>query len=284
MTTNAAAQTGNWEAAVDWLAAQPDMAGPLADAYLDRPLRGAAKRYHASSEWKALQQWLPPAGGRLLDLGAGNGILAYAAAVDGWTVTAIEPDPSAVVGAAAIRRLAAETDVTIEVLEAFGETLPLADGSIDVAFARQVLHHARDLPALCSELARVTVPGGLVIALRDHVISGPSQLQPFLDAHLLHHRYGGENAYTLAQYRGALAKAGLTVVRALSSFASPVNYGPQSETAIRDAVAARVSRLPGAAALVRTLPFPLLTKALSTVDRRPGRLWSFICRKPVRAR
>lgn len=271
---------GSWEAAVDWLAAQPGMAEVLADAYLDQPLRIAAERYHGSSEWAALQQWLPAKRGRALDLGAGNGILAYAAAVDGWQTTAIEPDPSSRVGAGAIRALASEACVAIDVVEAFGEKLPLADASVEVAFARQVLHHAHDLNALCAELARVTVPGGMVITLRDHVISGPEQLQTFLDSHLLHHRYGGENAFTVAQYRGALEAAGLTIVKALGSFDSPINYGPQSNAAIREAVAVRAARIPGAAAIVRALPFSMLTKLLGLVDRRPGRLWSFICHKP----
>ena len=277
------ADTGSWEAAVAWLAAQPDYADVLADAYLDQPLRRAAERYRASSEWAALQQWLPPSRGRALDLGAGNGILAYAAAADGWQTTAIEPDPSLTVGAGAIRALAAETGVTIDVVEAFGEQLPVADASFDVAFARQVLHHARDLGSLCAELARVTKPGGLVVTLRDHVISDSTQLQPFLDSHLLHNRYGGENAFTVSEYRGALEAAGLTIVRALGSFASPINYGPQSDAGIRAAVVGRARRIPGAATVVRALPFATLTRLLGFVDRRPGRLWSFICQKPKAA-
>jgi hypothetical protein len=30
----------------------------------------------------------------------------------------------------------------------------------------------------------------------------------------------------------------------------------------------------------RALPFSMLTQFLGLVDRRPGRLWSFICHKP----
>lgn len=281
MSADTMATAGSWEDAVGWLASQPDMIDVLADAYLDQPHHAAAERYRTSSEWAEVQRWLPAVRGRALDLGAGNGILSYAAARDGWAVTAIEPDPSAIVGAAAIRRLATETGVNINVIEAFGETLPLPEASVDVAFARQVLHHARNLPALCAELARVIVPGGLVVTLRDHVISGPQQLQPFLDSHLLHGRYGGENAFTVAQYRGALEAAGLTVIRALSSFASPINYGPQSAAAIRETVASRLNRLPGAGAIVRAVPFAVLARLLDAVDRRPGRLWSFICRKPL---
>ena len=283
MTPEATNKLETWEAAVAWLAAQPELAAALADTYLDLPLSAAAERYHASSEWSALQHWLPTARGRALDLGAGNGILAYAAAADGWQVTAIEPDPSAVVGAAAIRRLAKDAGLTIQVIEAFGERLPLTDGSFEVSFARQVLHHARDLRALCAELARVTVAGGLVITLRDHVISGPKQLEPFLAGHLLHKRYGGENAFTVKQYRSALEAAGLEIVRALGSFDTPINYGPQSEEAIRNAVTARAVRIPGAAALIKALPFAPLAALLGAIDRRPGRLWSFICRKPVKA-
>ena len=40
---------------------------------------------------------IPRKAGRALDLGAGNGILSYALAREGWSVTAVEPDPSALV-------------------------------------------------------------------------------------------------------------------------------------------------------------------------------------------
>ncbi|MCU0885274.1 MAG: hypothetical protein MUC44_10055 [Beijerinckiaceae bacterium] len=67
-------------------------------AYFDEPV-AAALRYQASAEFGAVRALLPPKAGRALDLGAGNGILSHALAREGWAVTAVEPDPSELVGA-----------------------------------------------------------------------------------------------------------------------------------------------------------------------------------------
>src|SRR6266542_3674307 len=112
---------------------------------------------------------VPPAPpGRALDIGAGRGITSYALAREGWRANALEPDASAVVGAEAIRALAKETGVEIEVTQEWGERLPFDDASFDLVIARSTLHHARDLRELCREAARVLRPGGAFIAAREH--------------------------------------------------------------------------------------------------------------------
>lgn len=58
-------------------------------------------------------------------------------------------------------------------------------------FARQVLHHARNLEMLCREVSRVLKPHGIFIATREHVISKPEDLARFLKKHPLHQFYGG---------------------------------------------------------------------------------------------
>jgi SAM-dependent methyltransferase len=272
----------SWEDAVRWLLDQPDRQELARAAYFDLPTKNAARRYHQSAEFAALRAFLPSRPGRALDLGAGNGILSYALAADGWTVTAVEPDPSDMVGAGAIRRLSSDTGVPIDVIEAFGEAIPLEGAGYDLVIARQVLHHAHDLPQLCREMARLARPGGQIITLRDHVISGPEQMRPFLDAHPLHHLYGGENAFTLDEYRRALCRAGLVVDKTLKSFDSVINYAPLTEREIRGAAS---DPLPGflkpVARLVAGItPFALLCRLATAVDRRPGRLVSFVAGKP----
>src|SRR6266849_8037514 len=99
---------GTWEAAVTWLRDQPERRQLVLDAFYDDPLTAAAERYHASGEWQAVSRLLLGRTGQALDVGAGRGIASYALAREGFEVTSLEPDPSAIVGAAAIRALAAE--------------------------------------------------------------------------------------------------------------------------------------------------------------------------------
>ncbi len=137
-----------------------------------------------------LQPYLPD---HVLDLGAGRGISSYAFAQSGSTVMALEPDSSQIVGAGAIRALVEQTQLPIQAIQEYGETLPFSNQIFDVVYGRAVLHHARDLKQLCQEAARVLKPGGAFLATREHVISHKADLPRFLEAHSLHRYYGGEN-------------------------------------------------------------------------------------------
>jgi SAM-dependent methyltransferase len=210
-------------------------------------------------------------------------------AKDGWVVTALEPDPSALVGAGAIRQLAEQCALPITVVSEFSEKLPFANGSFDLVNCRQVLHHARDLQQTCREIFRVLKPGGRMIATREHVISKPEDLQAFLDSHPLHHLYGGENAFLLSQYKGAITGAGLRLKKVLAPFDSPINYFPMTEAqwvAICTVPLAKrlgrgfteklFSRKHGLGGLL----VPLLAKAVNWRNQSPGRLYSFVAEKP----
>src|SRR6266404_3912126 len=128
-----------WENAVIWLRNQPSQRQLVLDAFYDDPLIAAAERYFCSGEWQAVSRLLLGRTGTALDVGAGRGIASYALAREGFAVKALEPDPSGVVGAAAIRKLAEDTKLPIEVVEEFSERLPFSDFSFDVVFARAVL-------------------------------------------------------------------------------------------------------------------------------------------------
>ncbi len=278
----------SWEQAVAWLVSQPDQQALVAACYFDAPLAAAAARFWQSDEWRTVRSWLPLTRGLALDVGAGNGIASYALARDGWAVTALEPDRSDTVGVGAIRALAATAGLPITVVQEWGERLPFPDSSFALVYARQVLHHAHDLPTFCRELARVLKPGGLLVTTRDHVISAPRDLPRFLARHPLHARYGGEHAFTRRAYIAALRGAGLEIERVMGAFDSVVNYAPLSRAELRNELAARLARLPGgrqvAAVLLSPSWFDLTLRALSRLDRRPGRLISFIAHRPAHAK
>lgn len=263
-----------WEEAVVRLRADPQQRALVDACFYDDPLLLAAQRYHQSSEWAAVRGLLGSGPGTALDVGAGRGIASFALACDGWQVTALEPDPSDVVGAGAIRALARDAGLVITVSESWGEHLPFEDACFQVVHCRQVLHHARDLQQLCRELARVLEPGGLFLATREHVISRREDLQCFLDRHPLHALYGGENAYLLQEYKTAIQAAGLAMKRVFNPYESEINSYPESFVDIKRRWAARLH-----------LPSPHLIpdRALSWAGARshtPGRLFTFLAFKP----
>jgi SAM-dependent methyltransferase len=274
-----------WECAVQWLRSQPDRQDLILGAYYDDPLIDAARRYLESDEWKDIRKLLGTTRGPALDVGAGRGIATYALAREGFAVTALEPDGSSLVGAGAIRSLAKESGLAITVIQEFSEHLPFSDGQFDIAFARAVLHHTRDLAAASSELFRVLRPGGRLIAVREHVISRQKDLPLFLSRHPLHHLYGGENAFLLSKYTNALSHAGFELEFVLSPLSSAINYAPYTEETLQDAVADRIGGTIGIRSAVRSaLRIPglwsVVRKVLSWVDSRPGRLYSFVCTRP----
>jgi SAM-dependent methyltransferase len=274
----------SWEEAVMWLRSQPDQQQLVRDAFYDDPLAEAASRYYATAEWRSIAALLHGRSGRALDVGAGRGIASYALARDGFAVTALEPDPSSIVGAAAIRALAKETSLTIEVVEEFSEGLPFPDASFDVVLARAVLHHTRNLEQACREFYRVLKPGGIFIAAREHVITVDSDLDQFLQQHPLHRLYGGEQAFRLDRYVSALKTCGFDPLNVLAPLQSPINLYPYTLGSLRDKI---MSRLPGG--VPRSLAAGILgsdwlfRRALAVAgyfDNRPGRLYSFVGHKP----
>ena len=273
----------SWEQAVNWLVEQPEHQELVQQCYFDRPVLQAVQRYAASEEWQELIRWLPQPTGKALDLGAGNGIVSYALAKRGWEVCALEPDPSEWVGAGAIRNFARSENLPIEVIEQWGEAIPCDNDSFELVMARQVIHHANDLNQMYRELSRVLKPGGTLIAFRDHVIDSESSLKKFQDNHPLHNLYGGENAFRISEYESAIAAANLTIVKKLNQFDSVINYAPRTAEDLKHSFA-KIGLLPPTRYLVRKILlndylFPGLLRIASRLNRRPGRLVSYICTK-----
>lgn len=266
----------SWEEAVNWLKSQPEQQELVKACFYDDPLTAAAERYYTSTEWRAVQQLIGNCRkGQALDIGAGRGISSYALARDGWAVTALEPDPSGVVGAGAIRTLAAESSLDISVVESWGEQLPFTSESFDLVYARQALHHARDLDLLCCEIFRVLKPGGTLLATREHVISQPEDLDTFLAGHPLHGLYGGECAYLRSDYQAAITASGLKLHRTLATYSSDINLYPVTVAGLKEKVDKKLHiSLPET--VFRSFMIPLL----NLLHSEPGRLYTFIGRKP----
>jgi SAM-dependent methyltransferase len=91
-------------------------------------------------------------GRRVLDLGAGTGIMTALLVRTGADVVAVEPVPE-------MRDKLVGSLPGVEVLDGTAEALPLADAAVDAAVVAQSFHWF-DASAALRELARVLRPGG----------------------------------------------------------------------------------------------------------------------------
>lgn len=249
--------------AIEHLRSDPEQADLIRDSYLGSDTREASARFEQSAEFEETDVVVGGFEGRdVLDLGAGTGIASLAIANAGARrVFALDPDPSAVVGRGVIASLG---DDRIELVDGVGEDVPLPDGSIDIYYGRQVLHHTQDLDAVAREAMRVLRPGGVFFCCREHVVADEEELATFLETHAVHQLAGGENAYTLDEYVGAIERSGLRIRNVWGPYDSIVNAFPAARTVeeleqLRRQIVGRPlaalgqwgDRLPGVTLLVR---------------------------------
>jgi SAM-dependent methyltransferase len=102
----------------------------------------------------------PLRGLRLLDLGAGMGGFAVAAALAGARVTVCEYN-RAYCGIIALR--AARHRLRLPIANAAGEGLPLPSATFDAVVCWDVIEHVRSPELVLSEIARVLRPGGAAL-------------------------------------------------------------------------------------------------------------------------
>jgi len=265
--------TMNWEEAVQWARSREDQQLLVEACYFDDPIEEAAQRFYESVEWQETKKYIPE-GQTVLDIGSGRGISAYALAKDGWTVTALEPDSSDLTGCGSIRKLKENCGLPISIVNEWGETLPFSDEQFDFVYCRQVLHHANNLASFMKEVSRVLKPGGSFIALREHVVDTPEDLDVFLKSHPLHKFYGGENAFPLPHYISCIQDAGLYFENILQPFDNILNIWPASEDYILNTLES----------MWRWKCAPTRTDLVENANRNytfPGRIFSFFVKKPL---
>lgn len=100
--------------------------------------------------------WTGIRGGRVLDLGCGNGKTTEALVEAGAEVTGVDFSEAAV--ASCRENLGGRAEFAV----ADARDLPFPDGSFDAVVAVHVFEHVprEDVPRACSEAMRVLVPGG----------------------------------------------------------------------------------------------------------------------------
>jgi len=126
------------------------------DAWYDRPLG----RYCLGLEAEAILHALDVQPGQtLLEVGAGTGRFAAAAAERGAGVVAAEPDTN--VAAWAARHRKARNHMAW--VAARGQSLPFRNGRFDAVFTVTALCFASQHEAMVREMARVVRPGGRVV-------------------------------------------------------------------------------------------------------------------------
>jgi SAM-dependent methyltransferase len=222
-----------WHETIDFIRRDPEYAALVEQAYFDENLDLNISRFGKSGEFQETIRIIKdksPGAQTILDIGAGNGIASINFALLGYSVYAVEPDDSASVGTGAINKSIEKQKLkNVSVFQQYAEKIEFPDEMFDVVYFRQTMHHANNLLKFLQEAARVVKAGGLVMAVRDHVIFNDGDKRLFLENHPLQKFYGGENAFTPAEYRDAIRMAGLTLERELKYYDSILNYFPLTE-------------------------------------------------------
>ncbi|MFZ5929096.1 MAG: ArsR/SmtB family transcription factor [Acidobacteriota bacterium] len=134
-------------------------------AFFDELAGKFGRHYLPGRSWKAMAEALLALLGPVeaADLGAGEGAVAFLLARRAKRVYAVDSSPQMVEYG---RRLAAERGVkNVEYRLGDLESLPLEDGSVDVAFLSQSLHHAQHPERAVKEAHRILRRGGRVVIL-----------------------------------------------------------------------------------------------------------------------
>jgi len=276
----------NHEEAILKLSRDPIYKQRIYDSYLCGNMIQNCVRYFDSIEFNETLKLIKnlKLGSDFLEIGAGPGFASIAFSKSGFNVTALELDSSNILGVGAIKCSQIQNNVYINLIHSSGNSLPFSDSIFDIIYFRQSLHHMMHSGVVLLEANRVLKSGGIILAMREHVVSNSRQLCFFLKKHPVHRLCGGEYAYTLKYYKSRLLEAGFERILILKPFSSPINYYPFSESELKYEIAKRlrfrslkkIFLILANRAYISTMIF----KVMNILVRRPGRNYSFIFKKP----
>lgn len=148
--------------------------------------------------------------GKVIEVGAGNGLNFQHYPPGVTQVLAVEPEPYL---RSLARDAASQVPVPVEVVDGLAEQLPAEDGSADAVVVSLVLCSVGDQGLALREMHRVLKPGGQLRFL-EHVRAdtpGLARVQRVLDATVWPHLAGG--CHTARDTVGTIEQSGFTIDR-----------------------------------------------------------------------
>lgn len=106
-----------------------------------------------------LRERIQLAGRRVLEVGAGTGLLSFALSEDVGSVLAVDPSPGMV--SVLVNKIRQSGSGNIQALRC-GDDLVGLDGLFDVVMLQMALHHVQDVQAFLVRAASILAPGGFL--------------------------------------------------------------------------------------------------------------------------
>src|SRR5258705_797464 len=180
-----------------------DLFGRAADAYVASPGHAPGSDLRRLVELPA-----PTPSDRALDISTGGGHTALALAPHVGHMVASDLTPRMLAAARAFIGARGVSNVDFVVADA--ERLPFLDATFTLVTARIAPHHYADIRAAVKEMARVLAPGGRLV-LEDSIAPEDPQLDALVNAWDRRRDPSHVREYTVSEWRGLLAAAGLEV-------------------------------------------------------------------------